>query len=221
MTRLRVIERSPAENRIAPPVDPVWLFQRPEASIERLAPATKIAPPRVLAMLPSKMQPATTTLSPVDQIAPPSSGAWPFASVRPENVAVIAVPPACCTLKRRVPRLPSTLTVPTPGPARLSVSVSAISLASGITPERPAWNRIVSAPAAALAWPIASRRLPAPASSRFVTVIVAAPASGEPAAIASVAMAVRTTLRKGFFMAVDSGGWKNPAAAGGAGAMRG
>src|SRR3954454_1105743 len=53
MMRLRVIERSPAENRIAPPVEPVSLFQMPDASIERFALATKIVPPRVLAMLPS------------------------------------------------------------------------------------------------------------------------------------------------------------------------
>src|SRR6185312_3139603 len=85
MIRLRVIERSPAENRIAPPVEPVWLFQMPDASIERFAFATKIAPPRVFAMLPSRIEDATTTLSPLAQIAPPSSCAWPFASVRPEN----------------------------------------------------------------------------------------------------------------------------------------
>src|SRR4249920_2180428 len=31
--RLRVIERLPAENRIAPPLLPVWLFQMPEPLI--------------------------------------------------------------------------------------------------------------------------------------------------------------------------------------------
>src|SRR5215470_16045476 len=98
MIRLRVIERSPAEKRIAPPVEPVWLFQMPEASIERFAFATKIAPPRVFAMLLSRMQPTTATWSPFAQMAPPSSDAWPFASVMPENVAVIASPPEPCTL---------------------------------------------------------------------------------------------------------------------------
>ncbi len=216
-----MIVRSPAENRIAPPVEPVWLFQMPEPSIERFEFATKIAPPRVLAMLPSKMQPATTTLSPLAQIAPPSSCAWPFASVMPENVAVIALPPARCTLKRRVPRLPSTLIVLTPGPARWSVSVIAISLASEIMPVRPAWNWTVSAPAAALAWPIASRRLPAPVSLRFVTVNVAAPANGEAAAIAP-AMAVRAILRVSFFMTVDSEVVEeSPQRAGKAGSVRG
>src|SRR4051812_14127422 len=92
--RLRVIVKSPAENRIAPPLLPVWLFQMPEPLIVRSPSAVKIAPPRVLAMLPSRMQPSTMTLSPFAQIAPPSSGAWPWARVRPENVAVIAAPPA-------------------------------------------------------------------------------------------------------------------------------
>src|SRR5512144_2739617 len=47
MMRLRVIERSPAENRMAPPVEPVWLFQMPDASLEGFALAAEIARPGV------------------------------------------------------------------------------------------------------------------------------------------------------------------------------
>ncbi len=181
--RLRVMVTSPAENRIAPPVPPVSLPQRPEASIERFALATNTAPPRASAKLSLRMQPRTTTGSPLDQMAPPSS-AWPCASVSPENVAVAGFPPACCTLKSRVAPAPSMMMRPAPGPAISSVSLMRISLARLIVPVRPAWNWMMSPPLAAFACSTAARRLPAPASLRLVTVMVAAPACGEAATAA-------------------------------------